>query len=174
MVKKVFSPKPKEKKANEQKTEKLKSVKRYPASTSETDNGPSGAPPPIPIVDVLEETKEQQESEVISPVATANAGATATEVTVEVVRPMQTVLKFHGKPKEEVAAIMIQSTFRGYQARKGLRALKGPVRLKSLVDGDATKCQVTTTLRCMQTLSRVQSQIQSKRIRLTEEKQALQ
>lgn len=52
--------------------------------------------------------------------------------------------------------------------------MKGLVRLKALMDGDAAKRQVTTTLRCMQTLSRVQSQVQSRRIRLTEEKQALQ
>lgn len=34
--------------------------------------------------------------------------------------------------------------------------------------------QATTTLRCMQTLARVQSQIRARRIRLQEENQALQ
>lgn len=60
------------------------------------------------------------------------------------------------------------------KARRALRALRGLVRLKSLVDGDTVKRQATTTLRCMQTLARVQSQIRSRRIRMLEENQALQ
>lgn len=62
----------------------------------------------------------------------------------------------------------------GDQARRALRALRGLVRLKSLIDGNAVKRQATTTLRCMQTLARVQSQIRSRRIKMSEENQALQ
>lgn len=60
------------------------------------------------------------------------------------------------------------------QARRALRALRGLVRLKSLIEGNAVKRQASTTLRCMQTLARVQSQIRSRRIRMSEENQALQ
>ncbi|KVI09542.1 protein of unknown function DUF4005 [Cynara cardunculus var. scolymus] len=59
-------------------------------------------------------------------------------------------------------------------ARRALRALRGLVRLKTLVEGPAVKRQTTNTLKCMQNLSRVQSQINSRRIRMSEENQALQ
>lgn len=55
-----------------------------------------------------------------------------------------------------------------------MRALRGLVRLKSLIQGQSVKRQATITLRCMQTLARVQSQIRAMRIRMTEENQALQ
>lgn len=48
------------------------------------------------------------------------------------------------------------------------------MRLKSLIDGNSVKRQAASTLRCMQTLARVQSQIRSRRLRMTEENQALQ
>ncbi|KAL6977256.1 hypothetical protein U1Q18_026053 [Sarracenia purpurea var. burkii] len=60
------------------------------------------------------------------------------------------------------------------KARRALRALRGLVRLKSLIHGQSVKRQATTTLRCMQTLARVQSQIRARRIRMSEENQALQ
>lgn len=55
-----------------------------------------------------------------------------------------------------------------------MRALRGLVRLKSLIQGHSVKRQATTTLRCMQTLARVQSQIRARRIRMSEENQAFQ
>lgn len=48
------------------------------------------------------------------------------------------------------------------------------MRLKSLVEGHSVKRQATTTLRCMQTVARVQSEIRARRIRMSEENQALQ
>ncbi|XP_042379206.1 protein IQ-DOMAIN 2-like [Zingiber officinale] len=82
--------------------------------------------------------------------------------------------KFPGKTREEIAAVKIQTAFRGHLARRALRALKGLVRLKSLIDGNSVKRQATTTLKCMQTLARVQSQIRARRIRILDENQALQ
>lgn len=55
-----------------------------------------------------------------------------------------------------------------------MRALRGLVRLKSLVNGPIVNRQTANTLKCMQALSRVQSQIQSRRIRMLEENRALQ
>lgn len=60
------------------------------------------------------------------------------------------------------------------KARRALRALRGLVRLKSLVDSNAVKLQTTNTLQCLQMLSKVQLQILSRRVRMTEENQALQ
>ncbi|XP_074581833.1 protein IQ-DOMAIN 2-like [Curcuma longa] len=81
--------------------------------------------------------------------------------------------KSPGKTREEIAAVKIQTAFRGHLARRSLRALRGLVRLKSLVDGNSVKCQATTTLRYMQTLARIQSQIRTRRTRMLEENQAL-
>lgn len=61
-----------------------------------------------------------------------------------------------------------------FQARRALRALRGLVRLKLLMEGSVVKRQAANTLKCMQTLARVQSQIRSRRIRMLEETQALQ
>lgn len=66
------------------------------------------------------------------------------------------------------------NSFEIIQARRALRALRGLVRLKSLMEGPIVKRQTTSTLRSMQTLSRVHSQIRSRRIRMLEENQALQ
>jgi hypothetical protein len=52
--------------------------------------------------------------------------------------------------------------------------LRGLVRLKSLIQGQSVKRQAASTLRCMQTLARVQSQIRSRRIRMSEDNQVLQ
>ncbi|CAA3022255.1 IQ-DOMAIN 1-like [Olea europaea subsp. europaea] len=87
---------------------------------------------------------------------------------------IQLVTQLTGKPKEEVAAIKIQTAFRGHLARRALRALRGLVRLKSLVDGPTVKRQTANTLKCMQTLSRVHSQIQLRRLKMSEENRALQ
>ena len=48
------------------------------------------------------------------------------------------------------------------------------MRLKSMIQGQSVKRQAATTLKCMQTLARVQSQIRERRIRMSEENQALQ
>lgn len=55
-----------------------------------------------------------------------------------------------------------------------MRALRGLVRLKTLVQGQSVKRQAASTLRSMQTLARLQSQIRERRIRMSEENQALQ
>ena len=54
-----------------------------------------------------------------------------------------------------------------------MRALRGLVRLKTL-QGQSVKRQAASTLRSMQTLARLQSQIRESRIRMSEENQALQ
>ncbi|KAE9585464.1 putative IQ motif, EF-hand binding protein [Lupinus albus] len=84
------------------------------------------------------------------------------------------IARFAGKPKDEVAAIKIQTAFRRCLARRALQALRGLARLKSLMEGAIVKRQAASTLRSMQTLARVQSQIHSRRIRMLEENQALQ
>ncbi|KAK9699531.1 hypothetical protein RND81_08G179500 [Saponaria officinalis] len=124
-------------------------------------------------IDTDDEQNKHAYSVAIATAAAAEAAVAAAQAAAEVVR-LTTVPRFVGKSKEEIAAIKIQTAFRGYLARRALRALRGLVRLKSLIEGQSVKRQAATTLRCMQTLARVQSQIRSRRIRMSEENQALQ
>lgn len=183
-AKKALSPAPKEKK--DQKSPQTK--KRWFGKQKKPD---AVSPPeqhvtvavPAPTQPAEETTnftvvESQQQDEhgynvSVATAAAAEAAVAAAQAAAEVVR-LTSVPRYAGKSKEEIAAIKIQTTFRGYLARRALRALRGLVRLKSLIEGQSVKRQATTTLRCMQTLARLQSQIRSRRIRMSEENQALQ
>ncbi|GAV73481.1 IQ domain-containing protein/DUF4005 domain-containing protein [Cephalotus follicularis] len=132
-------------------------------------------PPPTEDVKLIEAENEQSKhaySVAFATAMAAEAAVAAAQAAAEVVR-LTSVPRFPGK-SEEIAAIKIQTAFRGYLARRALRALRGLVRLKSLLQGQSVKRQAKTTLKCMQTLAHVQSQIRARRIRMSEENQALQ
>ncbi|CAM6088613.1 unnamed protein product [Calypogeia fissa] len=76
--------------------------------------------------------------------------------------------------REELAAIRIQTAFRGFLARRARKALKGLVRLQALVRGHAVRRQAAITLRCMQALVRVQARVRARRVRKSKEGQAVQ
>ncbi|KAE9600449.1 putative IQ motif, EF-hand binding, P-loop containing nucleoside triphosphate hydrolase [Lupinus albus] len=61
------------------------------------------------------------------------------------------------------AALKIQSFFRGYLARKALRALKGLVKIQALVRGYLIRKRAAATLHSMQALMRAQVAITSQR-----------
>ncbi|KAJ0978214.1 hypothetical protein J5N97_013688 [Dioscorea zingiberensis] len=179
-VKRVFSPESKEKANKSKKKWGLGKSKQSEPCPESLDNAASSAAPPSQPVPHPEEIKlaeseqSKQAPSVVSPATKAAEPTIPSAQAVAEVVHVATLSKFSGKFTEEAAAIKIQTVFRGYLARRALRALRGLVRLKSLIQGDAVKRQATTTLRCMQTLARVQSQIRSRRIRMSEENQALQ
>ncbi|KAJ1266449.1 hypothetical protein BS78_08G152200 [Paspalum vaginatum] len=76
--------------------------------------------------------------------------------------------------KEHQAAVVIQSAFRAFLARRALRALKGLVRLQALVRGHAVRKQAAETLQCMQALVRAQARVRARRVRVSLESQGTQ
>ncbi|KAI3981263.1 hypothetical protein MKX01_008894 [Papaver californicum] len=74
--------------------------------------------------------------------------------------------RFYGYSKEERAATKIQSHYKGYLARRALRALRGLVRLQALVRGHNVRKQAEMTMRCMQAIVRVQARTKANRLRL--------
>ncbi|GAA0167296.1 hypothetical protein LIER_22263 [Lithospermum erythrorhizon] len=66
--------------------------------------------------------------------------------------------------KEEMAAIKLQSCFRGYLARRVLRALRSLVKLQAVVRGVIVRRQARMAFLCMHALARLHLTIQSRRI----------
>lgn len=69
---------------------------------------------------------------------------------------------------EKRAAIKIQTMFRGYLARRALRALKGLVKLQALVRGYLVRKEADATLCSMQALIRAQGRVRAHRLKMTE------
>ncbi|KAI4370649.1 hypothetical protein MLD38_018975 [Melastoma candidum] len=134
-------------------------------------------PPPLEALKLVQVDEGEQSRRAytvaLATAVAAEAAVAAAEAAAEVVR-LTSSARYPGKSKEEVAAIRIQIAFRGYMARRALRALRGLVRLKTLIKGQSVKRQAATTLRCMQMLARLQSQVRARRIRMSEDNQALQ
>nr|GMD34948.1 protein IQ-DOMAIN 1-like [Ipomoea batatas] len=131
-IKKAFSPEKKGKKASKSNNKWVEKEQPLVPESSNQETSKVSPPHPLPPVEELKLAEEEKEQTIAS----------------EVVRP--TPAHFAGKSREEDATIKIQTAFRGYLARRALKALRGLA------------------------LSRVQSQIHSRRNRMLEENRALQ
>ncbi|XP_058771110.1 protein IQ-DOMAIN 2-like [Vicia villosa] len=178
-VKKALSPDSKENKHQNSSGSKKKWFGKKKLHTSdsypETDPAPPFAPPEEE--NILTQVENENNHDHVEDVRDVEADVPAHDVvteTSEVQVQVTPVVRNVGKPNVEVAATKIQTTFRGYMARRALRALRGLFRLRSLMEGPVVKRQAISTLRSMQTLAHVQSEIRSRRIRMLEETQALQ
>ncbi|KAK7319940.1 hypothetical protein RJT34_04669 [Clitoria ternatea] len=118
-----------------------------------------------------ESEKEQKKHAIAVAAATAaaaDAAVAAAQAAVAVVR-----LTSHsnsrdtmfGGGQEKLAVVKIQTVFRGYLARKALRALKGLVKLQALVRGYLVRKQAAATLHSMQALIRAQATVRSQKSR---------
>ncbi|OIW17070.1 hypothetical protein TanjilG_15653 [Lupinus angustifolius] len=150
----------------------------------------------LPSIKAPQLTKETRQSEVKEErskqglTVAIGSAATAANVAVEVVRLHsvyqckekqeefhQPINTRHGAPQftyqcqweiEEFSAIIIQTAFRGYLARKALKALKGIVKLQALIRGRAVRRQAMSTLKCLQSIVSIQSQFCASRVQMVE------
>ncbi|KAL8228105.1 hypothetical protein R6Q57_015689 [Mikania cordata] len=74
-----------------------------------------------------------------------------------------------GMLAEDIAATRIQTAFRAFKARKFYYNSKRSVRLQMLMEGDYGKKQTSNTLRNLQSWSRIQSHIHTRRLTMVED-----
>ncbi|CAH8358227.1 unnamed protein product [Eruca vesicaria subsp. sativa] len=118
----------------------------------------------------LAETDKEQN---IHAIAVAAATAAAADAAVAAAQAAATVVRlttngraggYSETTMERWAAVKIQTIFKGYLARKALRALKGLVKLQALVRGFLVRKRAAETLHSMQALIRAQTSVRSQRI----------
>lgn len=116
----------------------------------------------LPLVVVSSDPNKHAIAVAVATAAAAEAALAAAKAAAEVVRltsnapPTGHVSNSRRCSFEDVAAVKIQSAFRGYLARKALRALKGVVKLQALWRGHFVRKQSADMLRRLQALVRVQ------------------
>ncbi|KAM3401413.1 hypothetical protein ACQJBY_005889 [Aegilops geniculata] len=118
---------------------------------------------------VYDETEREQSKHAIAVAAAtqaaADAAVAAAHAAVAVVRLTNKGRAAHAGEHRgpAAAAVRIQTAFRGFLAKKALRALKALVKLQALVRGYLVRKQAAVTLQSMQALVRAQASMRAHR-----------
>ncbi|CAL0329409.1 unnamed protein product [Lupinus luteus] len=115
----------------------------------------------------LSEAVEEQNKHVLKVAIASSAAATTAATDAEIVRvtSRNDAPQCHRKIQES-AAIKVQTAFRGYLARKALRALKGIVKLQAIIRGRAVRRQAMSTLKCLQSIVSIQTKVCARRLQM--------
>uniref|UniRef100_A0ACD5XKP6 Uncharacterized protein n=1 Tax=Avena sativa TaxID=4498 RepID=A0ACD5XKP6_AVESA len=169
-IKRLFISEPKQK----PKAEKKAKSKRWLVGKLKTQQS-FALPAPEPVADQIQ-IRQAEEEQSKHAVAVALATAAAAEAAVAAAHAAAEVVRLTGPPSpapapardtapfghEPYAAVTIQSAYRGYLARRALRALKGLVRLQALIRGQAVRRQTAATLRGLESLVKIQARQRSR------------
>ncbi|KAK4375402.1 hypothetical protein RND71_006079 [Anisodus tanguticus] len=162
--------------SSEKRDKKKWSFAKLSKDSTRSGQNPVDFPGGNPVVDsnwlrsyISENEKEQSKHAIAVAAATAaaaDAAVAAAQAAVAVVRlTSQGSGVMFNSGREKWAAAKIQTVFRGYLARKALRALKGLVKLQALVRGYLVRKRAAATLHSMQALIRAQASVRSQKAR---------
>ncbi|KAK9007404.1 hypothetical protein V6N11_074329 [Hibiscus sabdariffa] len=120
-------------------------------------------------VGVVDPNKQAISSAVKAPALPAQAAAKVVKLTSNSVScGPEPVHNFSRSPTlKDIAAVIIQSAYRGHLARNALRALKGVVKFQALVRGHIERKRAAEWLRRMEILVRAQIRARDERFRIT-------
>ncbi|KAK3147226.1 hypothetical protein QOZ80_3BG0279700 [Eleusine coracana subsp. coracana] len=137
---------------------------------------PEPQPQSVPAVAAEQTMRQAEDEQSKHAVAVALATAAAAEAAVAAAHAAAEVVRLTGSQNQqpqfsvdEQAAVAIQSAYRGYLARRALRALKGLVRLQALIRGQGVRRQTAATLRGLESLMKIQARHRGIRPLSTEE-----
>ncbi|AQK86541.1 IQ-domain 3 [Zea mays] len=120
----------------------------------------------VPFMETRGEEEEEEDGERMNPgdevAASPDSKADAAPMTA-----------WSARSKEDIAATRIQAACRGHLARRGQQE-RGMARLMSLVDeGFAVRRQTQEALYCMQMMTRIQTQLYTRRLKTEKDKKVL-
>ncbi|AQK93938.1 hypothetical protein Zm00014a_026221 [Zea mays] len=111
--------------------------------------------------------RDQDQDQSKHAIAVAAATAAAADAAVAAAQAAVAVVRLTSKGRAPLfavaAAVRIQTAFRGFLAKKALRALKALVKLQALVRGYLVRRQAAATLQSMQALVRAQATVRARR-----------